>query len=121
MHRLTILVVDDEYDNRLLITHFLKRTTAKLITAESVYGAKQVLHDTHIDLVVCDYLMTDGNGLDVLSYMHSEHLNLPFIICSSMERSEIPMRDEFDFKYVSKTDMKALLSEVQTCLSEILH
>jgi len=44
----------------------LERTSATVVEANSVDMARAILTDTEFDLVLCDYVMPDANGLDLL-------------------------------------------------------
>ena len=61
-----ILVVDDDSVTRVVLRVMLERSGAEVVEADSVDAARSVLADTDFDLVICDYVMPDANGLDLL-------------------------------------------------------
>ena len=44
----------------------LERTGAEVVEADSVDAARAILVDAEFDLVICDYVMPNANGLDLL-------------------------------------------------------
>ena len=61
-----ILVVDDDSVTRVVLRVMLERSGATVVEADSVDAARSVLADADFDLVICDYVMPDANGLDLL-------------------------------------------------------
>ena len=61
-----ILVVDDDSVTRVVLRVMLERSGAEVVEADSVDAARSVLADADFDLVICDYVMPDANGLDLL-------------------------------------------------------
>ncbi len=61
-----ILVVDDDSVTRVVLRVMLERSGAEVVEADSVDAARTVLADADFDLVICDYVMPDANGLDLL-------------------------------------------------------
>ena len=61
-----ILVVDDDSVTRVVLRVMLERSGAEVVEADSVDAARSVLADAVFDLVICDYVMPDANGLDLL-------------------------------------------------------
>jgi DNA-binding response OmpR family regulator len=63
--RLRILHVDDDNDVLVLVTHAL-RSTADVISADSLVSARRALATEHIDVVVLDLALGADCGLDLL-------------------------------------------------------
>lgn len=65
----TILVVDDEPSVRRALHRLLAREQYRVVEAEGVAQALAVLGSHKIDLVITDYAMPDGTGMDLLLKM----------------------------------------------------
>lgn len=85
-----ILVVDDDELLNELFCHFLQAKGFNTITAHSMAAAMKILESgTKIDLIVLDYQLTDGNGLELLSNINEQELlqNPPVIMISGNENT----------------------------------
>jgi two-component system response regulator PilR (NtrC family) len=69
--RSRLLVVDDEASVLDLLTLLFQSEGYQVASARSATEARQALADQRFDLVLCDILMPDGNGLDLLKEMKS--------------------------------------------------
>ncbi len=69
----TILVVDDEPSVRRALHRLFTREQYRVVEAGGVADAMKVLGSTTIDLVITDYSMPDGTGLDLLSKMKARY------------------------------------------------
>ncbi len=82
-----ILVIDDE--PRLLDTLEKLLTPENFIvtTAGSAFEGIQKLEQQKFDIVLCDWLMPNGNGSVVVNYIHEESDNpwMPIVIYSCYE------------------------------------
>ena len=67
-----ILVVEDEAPLRRLQEQILKRMGAVVHMASSGNEAKRVLEQLHVDLVVSDVKMPDGDGIALLEWIRRE-------------------------------------------------
>src|SRR4051812_13740268 len=80
--RMAILVVDDSPDEALLVQTLLKNAGhGDVMVADSVAGAWRLLEqpgDERIDLVVLDYKMPGGTGLDLCRRMRA-HAPLTYV------------------------------------------
>lgn len=67
-----VLVVEDEEPNRALLRAVLARTTDErlrgmvLLEAPDLATARAILRTNHVDLVLLDVRLPDGNGLSLL-------------------------------------------------------
>lgn len=70
--RRRILVVDDEKTLTDSLSLILTDAGFDVLTAENVAQATAIISDTELDLVITDYRLPDGNGIDVLTHVKSE-------------------------------------------------
>ncbi len=109
----TLLVIDDE--PRLLDTleKLLTPEGYRVVLAKSAFEGIQQLEQQHIDLVICDWLMSTGNGYIIVDYIREEFTNpwLPIIIYSCYEAYFFP-KETKNIKvdaYLSKFDQVEVL------------
>ena len=83
-----ILCVDDDHAVATVLTHVLKRLGHSPIVASDIDTAFRTLVKTKIDLVVSDFRMPGGSGLDLLRKMHEESLTVPVIMMTGYSSVE---------------------------------
>jgi two-component system, chemotaxis family, chemotaxis protein CheY len=92
MTRGNVLVVDDDPELRELLNTVLTNKGYKVLTAASGKEAYRLLKEryskyksTHVNLIVSDWLMPNGNGLDLLGQVRKDFENedIPFVMISS--------------------------------------
>lgn len=78
-----ILIVEDDSTFSALLTGFLKKHGNEVQPAISVKEANEQLDQTGYDLVLLDYRLPDGTGLDVLAHIQMKNLNMAAIVMTS--------------------------------------
>src|SRR6266478_3349114 len=91
-HRATILMVDDNID----LLHFFERLIAEvpgwnLQTAESAARARRVLAQHRPDVALLDYMLPDGNGVELGVQLRQNAPQMQVIV---MTRSVLPPEEE---------------------------
>jgi DNA-binding NtrC family response regulator len=106
-----ILVVDDEKNNRDLITDYLEEEYA-VRTASNLLEFIQAFRHDKPDLVITDYFMRNGEtGADVRNWIESENPETPIILTSSMIHL-VPKEEKFGFIcYLRKPFITKILFE----------
>lgn len=80
--KLNILVLDDDPIIRNLLRSMLKDKT-NLHLANKPSRAFDLLQDEAIDLLICDFMMPEMNGLEVLKRVKAEHPDIEVIMISA--------------------------------------
>ena len=77
-----ILIVDDDEDVRILFRATLPPDAYEVAEAATISEAWDRLSDSHVDLIVLDIGLPDGNGLDLCQVIRQDHRlgALPIII-----------------------------------------
>jgi CheY-like chemotaxis protein len=75
-----ILVVDDECSIRELIAETLGEAGYVVETAANALEALERLHGRHHDLLLTDYHMPRMNGLELISRIRAEGLDIPAVL-----------------------------------------
>jgi YesN/AraC family two-component response regulator len=84
-----ILVVDDDDGTRETFRFYLRRLGGVSVSAAPTgHAALDTLRETPADLVLCDLRLPDMSGLDILRWLRSQALTIPFVIVTGFATSE---------------------------------
>jgi DNA-binding response OmpR family regulator len=83
-----ILIVDDNVYLSRVMHHVLKGQPFVTQSASSVNQALKYLESHRYDLLVLDRVLPDGDGLEVLEYLHHMNLELPVLMISEKSAAE---------------------------------
>lgn len=85
----TILVVDDNPDIRETTRMTLGRQGYEVWLAPDGNSAMQLLNEpvlaSEVCVVICDLAMPNGNGTDLIAYLHRHHPAVSIIVCSGTD------------------------------------
>jgi signal transduction histidine kinase len=89
-----LLIVDDDADNRDVLSRRLARQGHEVATASSGSEALRRMRETSFDLVLLDIMMPDMDGYEVLGQIKSdEHLrHIPVIMISALSELQSVVR-----------------------------
>ena len=115
----TILVVEDELNQRLLYQIELEDEGYRVVLASDGEEALQQVKDEHPDLVVLDLGMPGMDGIEALGRMMDQNAELPVIIYSAYEN----FRENFmtwaaDAYVVKSSNVDVLMHEIEQVLLE---
>lgn len=99
-----ILLVEDDNTFAMILEGFLKKKSFEVEVKYSVKGGLEALRSTSFDLLLLDYRLGDGTGMDVLDAMRSEGINIPVIIMTSFNdvRTAVRAIRQGVFDYITK-------------------
>ena len=85
-----ILVVEDEFDNLLLLSHALIYLQLNFITATESQTAFELATKYEVDLILLDLILPDTNGFELANSLRHNELtkNLPIIAISALVQDE---------------------------------
>jgi DNA-binding NtrC family response regulator len=78
-----ILYVEDDAD---LLTHtkdVLEDFVHEIFSVQTTAEAFNVLQNEHVDVVICDILLKNENGIDFLKSLHEKNIELPAILTTA--------------------------------------
>ena len=104
--KLRVLLVDDDpFLTELLKRHFEEEGVKEIIIARNSQECLEALKKC--DVIILDYYLDDGNGIDVLREIKSIAPNLPVIFLSGQEYVNIAIRSlKFGaFYYLEKSKL----------------
>jgi DNA-binding NtrC family response regulator len=80
---LSLLIVDDESSLRDFLSIVFEGEGWDVRAAASLHEARERLHESEPDLVLCDLMMPDGSGLDFLREMKAQSEAVPVIMITA--------------------------------------
>ncbi len=114
----TVLIVDDDEMERQMICDVLS-DEYNIIESDSGNNAIKIIDDMHntISVIILDYLMTDGNGLDVLEHMNKTNAinKIPVLMLTGERHNDVEKKclEMGAVDYIKKP-VEAVLVEVRT-------
>lgn len=116
---LMVLIVDDEPDILELMEEEFRYCGYQTLTAVCGNDAVKILDQKHIDIVVSDYKMPNGNGMAVLSHVNKMNKRPVFFFVSG--QADVSTEDALRAgakKFFSKPfDLDELIKEIEQDLS----
>ncbi|MEI1279828.1 response regulator [Leptospira venezuelensis] len=93
-----ILVVDDSYQNRKLISAQLENGSRQIYTASNGIEALEILENTEVDLIISDILMPQMDGYQFCSQVrqNEKFKHIPIIIYTATYTSDSDEKLSFD-------------------------
>ena len=77
-----VLAVDDEPVSRIVLIRMLRGLGCEVASATSVAEALSLFGDKRFDLIVSDYMMPSGTGLDLID--RARETSTPFILLTGV-------------------------------------
>ncbi len=92
MSRNRILIVDDEPGVRFGIRDFLELQGYEVDEAENCREAQDIFRTSRPDVVIADYMMTDGTALDLLPRLREINPDTPLLILTAHGSIDLAVR-----------------------------
>jgi DNA-binding NtrC family response regulator len=92
MARNRILIVDDEPAVRFGIRDFLELQGYEIDEAENCRDAQDIFRTSRPDVVIADYMMTDGTALDLLPRLKEINPDTPLLILTAHGSIDLAVR-----------------------------
>ena len=116
-----ILVVDDEQSIQEFLRLLLEENGFRVTTAGSVQEGRQRFEEDSFDLVLCDIIMPDGNGLDLLQEIKQQDGRTSVIMMTAYTstKTAIEAMKRGAYDYISKPfDVEELQVVIQKALEK---
>ena len=117
----TILIVDDDSDQRALIAEFLSGHSLETVTAGSGEEALQKLADGDYAMMISDVRMPGVSGLEVLQEARKSHPDLPVLLVTAFAdvRDAVNAMKDGALNYLEKPiDFEELIDSVRHALGQ---
>ncbi len=83
MDKKKVLLIDDEANIITIIKKFLEDNNFSVETAENKEKALKILKEKEFDIVLSDYKLPDGTGIEILRFFRTFEPNKPFIMITA--------------------------------------
>ncbi len=114
---LRILLVEDHQDTRRTLSRLLTHFGHKVVAANNVGNAMQIIDANKVDVLLCDIGLPDGTGFDVVSQARAKQLIKAIALTGFGTEDDVRRsRDAgFDFHLVKPVNFQ----ELQTVLEKV--
>ncbi|MFO8235763.1 MAG: response regulator [Bacteroidales bacterium] len=120
MNKRTILVVDDNFSNLILLEHILT-DFYNIIAFSSPLKVIQHLKEKEADLIISDLVMPEMTGIELFQKIKTEKPDLPFIILSAYDKDQDITKayEQGIYKYMVKpVDIPELLKSIEKAIKK---
>lgn len=106
-----ILVVEDNKNLRILMSAVLKQHNYHVLCAEDGLKALEIMDIAHVDLMICDIMMPNMDGYELIESIRQTNHTLPILIVTAKETFEDKKRgflvgtDDYMVKPVDMDEM----------------
>ena len=114
-----LLVVEDESSTQELIVDALKSANYVVDAVSNVTDARAYIQSVHYDVLVLDWQLPDGSGVEICSWLRSEGNNVPVILLTARTKigDKVDGLDSGADDYLTKPfDARELLARVAALL-----
>lgn len=112
---------DDIYLREIYHLRLAKSFDAEVISASSGNRAIEILKsDQKFDVIVSDFSMPNGNGLDLLGFKLRNDITIPLIFFTNTIEPEIPFERNTYIDVILKDSFDKLCQSIQTVIGKSL-
>ena len=79
----SLLIVEDDITFSIMMKTLLTKKGFNVSTASNIFDAKKAIIENQYDLILSDMRLPDEQGEDLLNWLLSKNIKLPFIIMTS--------------------------------------
>jgi two-component system response regulator HydG len=100
----SILIIEDDITFSKLVESYLKKNGHTPFSVHDIKSALAELNQKEYDLLLLDYRLPDGTGMDVLKYKHEQQLTTPVVIMTSFHdiRTTVKAIRSGAYDYITK-------------------
>ncbi|WP_339925872.1 sigma-54 dependent transcriptional regulator [uncultured Cyclobacterium sp.] len=114
-----ILLIEDDLTYSKIISKFLEKNGFEVISSAKIAEGLSFYEKYQIDLIITDYRLPDGTGMEVLDHVLNSHPELPVILITNYSdiRTAVKSMKMGAFEYITKPiNPDELLLTVQQAL-----
>lgn len=121
MRREYLLVIEDEKNQREILTDFLKKKGFYVDSADSIVSARKFLSKKDYHVILLDWKLPDGDGLEFLSEIKEKHPLIPVIMITAfanVEHAVLSMKKGAYYYLAKPINLEELLLLVERAIKE---
>ncbi len=109
-----ILIIDDEPNMRRILSLILREDKHTVTEAPGVKNALELLASAQFDLVITDKKMPDGDGFEILNFVHENEPSLPVVLLTAFATVELAVEamQAGAFDFISKPFVAEVVTAV---------
>ena len=92
MESFTVLLIDDDEDDRALFARLLEVSRRTVVTAVSLADAARRLKAGGIDVALLDLHLPDSDGIDGVVHLARTHADLPVVVLTGLDDEAVGQR-----------------------------
>lgn len=114
----TIIIVEDEVVNALLLKEMLKVLNVNIIVLTSGVGLLETIEENKVDLILMDVRLPGQNGYELTKLVKEKYSNIPVVIQtayafqSDMEKAENAGCDAYLSKPINKNKLIEIIKDL---------
>lgn len=122
--KIVILSVEDQDKDYEVINSLLSNhSRVHLARSKTVEEATRLLENTEFDLVFLDYMLPDGNGLDLLRIMNKKEIDTPVVVITAqgddMIAAQIIQEGAYDYLPKDRISEKSISRIISNTLEKV--
>ncbi len=113
-----ILIIDDDFSLRKVINRALSNSKTSIVEVGSISESWVLIEKESFDLIICDVVLPDGDGLELVKKVKKKNLDQSFIIISAKSNLLTAIQaNQLDvYEYLPKPlDLNDLTISVNKC------
>ncbi|PRY85689.1 sigma-54-dependent transcriptional regulator [Mongoliibacter ruber] len=113
-----ILLIEDDLSYSRIIQRFLEKNGFEVKTSEKVKTALPIIKSEWPQLIITDYRLPDGNGMEILEYTKRQHQGIEVILITNYSDIRIAVKamkigaHEYITKPINPDELLATVKEV---------
>ena len=111
-----ILICDDETEILEGLSFLFRRLNIEITTCESGRAAISLIESQSFDIIVCDYMMPDLTGEDVLNFLNMNPKNFPGLFIFFSAHFNLLGFSQEDVIVIPKPEINTLIVEIKKFL-----
>ncbi|WP_016777182.1 sigma-54-dependent transcriptional regulator [Anaerophaga thermohalophila] len=119
-----VLIIDDDTSFGLMVSGYLKKNDMETTLVGSFSKARTVISKEDYDLILSDYRLPDGNGLEVLRYAKNKSFFVPVVLITAYSDIRVAVNaiKEGACEYITKpVNARELIHVIQGALKSGDH
>jgi YesN/AraC family two-component response regulator len=114
-----VLYIEDDTSLLKNLSEILEDFVKNIYTADNTTEAYKILKEKHIDVIISDILIGDKNGLEFISFLKQNGIEIPFILTTAYTETDY-LLDAIKLKAVNYLVKPIKIKELLDSLYEVL-